>query len=286
MSNALGQDIASYQGDINYDTFKSNSQFVIIKATEGIGFKDPKFSRNQSEARRVGMGLGYYHFARTDLNNSPEREAQWFLDVIGSLRDGEVLALDWECANQKQADVDWCKKWLDYVKAKTGVAPLIYLNQSQHRFNWKVVVDAGYGLWIAAYTGSPTNNNFNKGIWPFAAMQQWTNGQIVPGVPAKVDGDVFFGDLETFKKYGYKTPVNPTPTPQPSPITAQTKIPANLLNSPDYPVNEDMEVQRINSELASQAREIKSLKAQVDEGHGNADKIAKAKAKAQEIVNL
>lgn len=215
MANILGNDIASFQGDVNYDVYKSNSNFVIFKATEGAGFKDPKFSRNQTEARRVGLPLGYYHFARTDLNNTPESEAIWFLNTIetaGQIKEGEVLVLDWECANQKQADVDWCKKWLDYVASRTnGTKPLIYLNQSQvQKFNWKVVIDAGYGLWIAAYTGNPTNNNFNKGQWPFAAMQQWTNKQNVPGINGPVDGDVFFGDVAVFKKYGYKGT-----TPQP-----------------------------------------------------------------------
>jgi hypothetical protein len=41
-------------------------------------------------------------------------------------------------------------------------------------------------------------------------MQQWTNKQQVPGIQGNVDGNVFFGDVTAFKKYGYKAPV-PTP---------------------------------------------------------------------------
>lgn len=220
MAKILGHDVAQYQGDINFDLYKNHTNFVIPKATEGVGYTDPKFKRNQNEARRVGIPLGYYHFARPDLNNTPEKEASWFLSVVGELREGEVLCLDYEPNTQVQAHVDWCKKWLDYVFEKTGVRALIYLNQSQiQKFNWKVVVDGGYGLWVAAYLGnphSPDNNNFNKGIWPFAAMQQWTSSQKVPGIlngTGNVDGNVFFGDLATFKKYGYKKPVTPPSPP-------------------------------------------------------------------------
>lgn len=212
MPVSLGNDIAKYQGDVNFDIYKNNSNFVIIKATEGNGYKDTKFSRNQSEARRVSLPLGYYHFARPDLGNSPEAEAEYFLKTCGQLHNGEVLVLDYEPNNQVQAWVDWCKKWLDYVTSKTGCKPLIYLNQAQvQKFNWKSVVDGGYGLWIAAYTYDPTNNTFNKGQWNFAAMQQWTNKQNVPGISGVADGNVFFGDIATFKKYGYKAPVPTDP---------------------------------------------------------------------------
>jgi GH25 family lysozyme M1 (1,4-beta-N-acetylmuramidase) len=206
MANILGNDIANFQGDVDYSTYKNNSNFIIFKATEGTGFKDPKFSRNQSEARNVGLALGYYHFARPDLNADANKEADFFLQTLGEIKDGEVLVLDYE-PNWHGDAVSWCKAWLDHVTEKTHCKPLIYLNQNQlNTINWKPISDAGYGLWVAAYTGSPTNNNFVTGSWKFAAMQQWTSSQKVPGINGNVDGDVFFGDINTFKKYGYKKP--------------------------------------------------------------------------------
>lgn len=227
MAISLGNDISRWQGDVNYDVFKNNTQFVIIKATEGKGFTDPKFSRNQSEARRVGLPLGYYHFARPDLKNSGRDEADYFLSVIGSPVEGEVYVLDYEPASNPGDVVAWCKEWLDRVLEKTGVKSIIYLNQAQVKaFNWKPIVDAGYGLWIAAYLKtkeenfySPYHNAFEKGAWPFAAIQQWTNAQNVPGISGNVDGNVFFGDIATFKKYGYHKSAEPTPTPEPQPST-------------------------------------------------------------------
>lgn len=217
MARISGNDIASFQKDINYDVYKNNSNFVILKVSEGVGFLDPKAKRNQSEARRVGLPLGFYHFARPDIGNAPEKEAQWFLDQIGELMDGEVLALDYELnktADQKPEHVDWCKKWLDYIFSKTACRPLIYMSESVVlKFDWKPLVDASYGLWIAKYLNNPTPDaSYNTGKWSFAAMYQWTSKQHVPGVldgTGNVDGDVFFGDVATFKKYGYKKPAPP-----------------------------------------------------------------------------
>lgn len=214
MSVTLGNDVASYQGIIDFEVYKNNSNFIIIKATEGNGFTDPRFKRNQSESRRVGLARGYYHFARPDLGNTPKSEADFFIKTLGDLENGEIVVLDYEPNNQVNQHVLWCKEWLDYVTEKLGCKPLIYLNQSQvMKFDWNPIVKAGYGLWIAAYTNNPQNNQFIKGQWPFAAMQQWTNSQKVPGINAgAVDGNVFFGDIETFKKYGFKkqTPNDPT----------------------------------------------------------------------------
>jgi lysozyme len=210
----VGNDISVFQGDINYDTLKSNANFVISKASEGTGFTDPKFGRNQSEARRVSLPLGYYHFARPDLGNDAAHEADWFLKVIGEIREGEVLCLDFEVTYTDC--VNWCKNWLDRVKFMTnGCKPLIYLNQSQlHEFNWQPIVDAGYALWIAAYVD---DTNFFTGNWPSAALQQWTSGQQVPGISGNCDGDRFFGDLNAFKAYGFHKPVPVPPTPPPVP---------------------------------------------------------------------
>jgi len=203
MNTIVGNDISEFQGQVDFDTYKSNSNFVMIKASEGVGFTDPQFLRNQAESRRVELSRGYYHFARADLGNTPQAEADYFLQTIGQLQNGEVVALDFECSYTGNI-VQWCKGFLDEVYAKTSIKPLIYLNQSLAANNdFTDVVNAGYGLWLASYTGNPGENTGNTGKWQFMAMQQWTDGETVPGIKGAVDGDVFFGDIATFQKYGY-----------------------------------------------------------------------------------
>ena len=228
----VGNDISKWQGDVDWNTYKNNSNFVIVKATEGTGYIDTKFTRNQSEARRVGLPLGTYHFARPDLGGSAEVEADFYVKTVGSPIEGEVYCLDYE-PNWNGDAVGWCKAFLDRVQLTLKLKPLIYLNQSQvTRYNWQPVVDAGYGLWIAAYTYDPNNNVFQMGAWKFAAMQQWTNSQQVPGISGKVDGDAFFGTTDTFKRYGYQAP---TPTPPPPPVEPPVVIPPVTPQPPTTP---------------------------------------------------
>ena len=221
----VGNDISKYQGDVDFNVYKNNSNFVIIKATEGTGYIDPKFSRNQSESRRVGLPLGYYHFARPDLGNSPEAEADYFIKTLGEVRDGELLCLDYE-PNWNGDAVSWCGRFLKRVSDKlNGLKCLIYMDQSRvSSIDWSVIASLGYGLWIASYTYSPLKNTFKVGAFKYAVMQQWTNSQIIPGIIGKTDGNVFFGTIETLKKYGYKKPTPPTPPTDPRDETIKSLI--------------------------------------------------------------
>lgn len=216
----VGNDISNYQGQVDWKTYVKNSNFVICKSSEGTNYIDTWFGYNRTAARNAGLPRGWYHFARPDEGNSPEAEAKYFIDLMNGdpMQEGELAVLDYEVTYNDP--VGWCKKWLDTVSAALGVKPLIYLNQSlATSYDWQPVVDAGYGLWIAAYTYDPGNNTFETGKWPFAAMQQWTDEQQVPGIAGTIDGDVFFGDKKAFQAYGYHKP-------QPKPaVTTTTTVP-------------------------------------------------------------
>ena len=69
MATIVGNDVSKWQLDIDWNVYKNNTNFCILKATEGVGFTDPKFFRNRDEGHRVGVALGFYHFARPDLGN-------------------------------------------------------------------------------------------------------------------------------------------------------------------------------------------------------------------------
>lgn len=216
--NIVGNDVSEFQGTIDWNTFKDNANFAIIRSSYGDGFTDKQFFQNRNEARRVGLPHGFYHYCYPE-DNTPEAEAAWFLSQIGTLQAGEILCLDYE-EHYTGDPVAWCKTWLDVVQKATGVKPFIYLNQSlATSYDWTIVAGSDYALWIAAYTYDPTLNNFQLGKFPYASMQQWTDKQQVPGITGAVDGDVFFGDAATFQKYGYvPVPVPPPPAPVPTPV--------------------------------------------------------------------
>ena len=198
-----GIDISSWQGSPDFSKVKEdNIDFVIVKATEGVGFTDPQFRRNQAECRKLNIALGYYAFVRPDLGNSPEAEAEYFLETIGPLQEGELLFLDFEVDYANR--VDWCKKWLDHAHTFTGIKAPIYLNKSLEKgSDWSPIVDADYGLWLADYTYS-MHSTAPKTQWPFTAFRQYSNSEKIAGINGNVDGNVFYGDKAALTAYGYK----------------------------------------------------------------------------------
>jgi GH25 family lysozyme M1 (1,4-beta-N-acetylmuramidase) len=202
-----GIDISHWQGEMNFDDLKNIVKFIIMKATEGVAYTDTKLKRNQSEARRVGIPLGYYHFARPEYGNSAEAEAQYFINKIGDLQDGEILVLDYESPWNGDV-ITWCYQFLNKVFSLTKVRPLIYLNQSlMNNYNWTKIINENFGLWLAKYD---ENSSIPATPWPTLAMKQFTNA--LPILDKKVDGDYFYGSVEVFKKYGYSKIDIVTPT--------------------------------------------------------------------------
>ncbi len=227
----VGNDISHYNGQVDFSVYKNNSNFLIAKASDGAYDIDSMYGYNRQQARLAGLPFGSYHFAEgADVN----AEAQRFCSVIDGdpIREGEILCLDYEIALKDP--VSWCKIWLDVVSGHFGgIKPFIYLNQALVKaYDWSPIIDAGYPLWLASYTGSPLDNSGDKGKWPAMVFQQWTSTQHVPGIgdgkTANVDGDVFLGDTNMFKNWGYKKP-------QPIPTTPPVVAPPTPPNQPETP---------------------------------------------------
>lgn len=234
----VGNDVSEFQGDIDWNTYKNNTNFVIIRSTQGDGVMDNKFTQNREGARNAGIPLGFYHYAYPHLNTALA-EADWCLLQLSDIRENESIYLDFE-EDKIQDPVTWCKAFLDRIAEKrNGYKAIIYLNQMLcKKYDWTPVVNAGYKLWIAAYTYNPHLNTFEIGAWKTAAMQQWTSEQTVPGINGNVDGDVFFGNIDGFKALGYQKPVVVPPT---DPCEAQNTTIASL----------NQQIKELNSKLVT-----------------------------------
>ena len=183
---------------------------VIIKATEGTGYVDPKCDAHYQRAKEHCKLLGVYHYARPDLGTTAEDEAQYFVDNIKGYIKEAILVLDWESANKW--DVNWAKRWLDKVYQLTGVKPLIYMSSSvTFAYDWSSVVAADYGLWVANYGNNDGSDHGcpEVGYWGVVAMHQYTSNPI--------DKDNFFGDANAWKAYAGASGSAPAPAPAPKP---------------------------------------------------------------------
>jgi GH25 family lysozyme M1 (1,4-beta-N-acetylmuramidase) len=80
---AVVADISAAQGKVDWAALSGHVDGVILKASEGTGYRDPQFDANVAGARAHGVPLvGVYHFPRPDLGNSGQAEGQWFAQVV------------------------------------------------------------------------------------------------------------------------------------------------------------------------------------------------------------
>lgn len=143
-----GIDISNWQAGI--DLSKVPADFVICKATQGTGYISPDFKRQMEQALAAGKRVGAYHYAS---GGNPEREAQHFLDVTKSYIGKAILCLDWERSQnasfQSGSDDAWCKRFLDYVRAATGVTGFLYISAGY--IGWFPNTLSRYRFWAAQY---------------------------------------------------------------------------------------------------------------------------------------
>ncbi|KAL9018644.1 MAG: hypothetical protein Q9185_004055 [Variospora sp. 1 TL-2023] len=135
-----GFDVSHYQASVNFvGAYNSGARFVIIKATEGTTYIDPKFSSHYTSATSARLIRGGYHFARPS-SSTGSAQATFFLAHGGGWSpDGITLPgmLDMEynpsstgggsCYGLSQpAMVAWIRSFVDTYQSRTGRWPMIY----------------------------------------------------------------------------------------------------------------------------------------------------------------
>ena len=161
-----------------FNTF-AISNFIIMKATQGLRYKDDKMIRFMQEiytpvTRNYDKHIGFYHFADAKTADSWKAEANNFISSIQSyIGYYPVLALDVEAdaLNKKYID-EWSAAFISYVEEKTGIKPMLYCSQSACK-KFKKTCETGAGLWVAKYGKEPTKAQIKP--WTFYAIWQYTS---------------------------------------------------------------------------------------------------------------
>lgn len=239
-----GIDISKWQQGI--DLSKVNCDFVIIKATEGKSYVDPCCDGFFQHALQLGKKLGVYHFANNS-DNTPEQEADWFIQNTRGYIGKAIPVLDWEDKGATN-DVAWALKWLQLVEQAYGCKPLIYMSESVVNANdWSSVANANYGLWVAKYKDNNPDYNYdmsNAGnkpsvkYWSFYALWQWTSSGRLDGYNGNLDCNEFYGDTSAWDKYvgtntNTETTVTQTPVKKSNEEIAQEVINGQWGNGED-----------------------------------------------------
>lgn len=148
----FGLDISSYQKNI--DLKKGKYDFCIVKATEGFGYKSPSFNMFVNELSKLDKLMGFYHFARPDLNKGylgMIKEAQYFVSTLelSNLIGKGILVLDWE--TEPMDNQELVTAWLHEVKRLTGITSFIYGSSSKLTSwkEWKILNE--FPVWVAQW---------------------------------------------------------------------------------------------------------------------------------------
>lgn len=150
-----GIDVSSWNG-APFNTITENayreSDFVIVKATQGTTYTNPCYSYARDRAIADGKALGVYHYAAGD---DPEAEAIFFAKCTSGMRGKAIPVIDWEKEQNKAfGDTNWVRRFVDAFHAITSVWPMIYVSASVIPQVANCVNDCK--LWVAGY---PSNSN-------------------------------------------------------------------------------------------------------------------------------
>ncbi|MBQ9001966.1 MAG: hypothetical protein IJ087_08950 [Eggerthellaceae bacterium] len=205
-----GIDISSWQAGINI--YAVDADFVIVKATEGTSYINPYFREWADQVLASGKQLGLYHFA-TDAA-SAKAQADFFYRTVKPYVGKAALFLDWE--NTSYSDVmskgpSFAKAWMDRVRNRTGVKPLIYINQSTTwNYDWTSVASK-YKLWLAQYMYAYENgygyrdnlSHWAIGYWGAETIYQYSSTTTISGYDGHLDVNKFYGSVLSWKKLAH-----------------------------------------------------------------------------------
>lgn len=195
-----GVDVSIYQGDIDWQKVKdAGIDFAIIRVggrgwgSEGRIYADKNFDKNMRGASAVGIKIGVYFYSQAITVQEAIEEAQYTIDKMKGYKVSYPVVFDWEIVGDDEArtyDID--KNTLSAAAVafcreveNAGYYPMIYFNSPCGYLKYDLSKINQYDFWYAQYHTVPTFY-YSFDIW------QYTDKGSVPGIPGKVDMNLFF----------------------------------------------------------------------------------------------
>ena len=209
MGRVRGLDVSAAQGVIDFDRVPADFRFIVVKVSEGEGYKDQTRLRNMAEARRTGRHVMAYHFFKTLQDAAKQAENFW--NALGDTcpifawLDFEVIADGLDPAVACERAVKTCEAIESY-----GLRSGVYDYPDHAK---RIILPHAKGaaaplgkrpLWMADYRKGedPAPNASPYVCDPWSKWTMWqTSGNdssLVPGIAWHVDHNVFNGDEAAF----------------------------------------------------------------------------------------
>lgn len=206
MARTPGIDVSRWQGEIDWRVVAAGGyRFVIIRATVGDYYTDPRFYENWRGAHDAGLLVSAYHVVKP--KQTAEAQIDRLFDVLEGRRPDLPLVLDVELADDKPAPVvtGCVKQCAQLVAAREGRKPLIYTGSwfwnpnILHAPDW-----AEYDLWIAHYGVDEPTLPQDWTAWRF--WQHSEKGSVAGVSSRNTDLNWFNGSHDDLLAYAAKEP--------------------------------------------------------------------------------
>lgn len=194
-----GIDVSVWQGVIDWKKVKeSGVKFAIIRSS--VGDKtDKMFDYNITEAQKVGINVGVYHYCYALNVEEARQEAQLFIETIKPYQINYPVMFDFEDNTQiklgKEKLTEIAEVFLGELKA-AGYYPMIYSYKNwlenlldMDKLSEYEVAVAEWNVPISTYTGA-------YGIW------QYTCKGKISGIEGDVDLDICYRDYAKLIREG------------------------------------------------------------------------------------
>lgn len=183
-----GYDVSGFQ-PANITSAATSYDFVLIKASEGTGYRSASAAAQYAGAAARDKLTGFYHFAD---GGNVTAEVDNFLAAVKPYIGKSLLVLDLEAGALTKWGAAGAKQFLDLVKSRTGVTPLIYGSRGNIcNSAYAAIANAGYPLWVAAYASGVTaygvHTPGNVAPWKSYAIYQFTSSGRLAGYSGNLD---------------------------------------------------------------------------------------------------
>lgn len=193
-----GIDVSKHNGDIDFDKVRDDDyQFVFIKASEGMTYRDDAFDRNYKKAHKAGLKVGAYHFFRK--NRTGREQADNFLRAVEGKQLDLPLVIDLEddwgngATVSRQTAIERVMDMIEILNDK-GYQVMIYTNLDGYNKYYKDLL-ADHDLWLCSFTSPDLLTTLPH------CIQQFNHEGTVDGVEGKVDLNVFRGTRGEWNSY-------------------------------------------------------------------------------------
>lgn len=149
----------------NYSAIASSDlSGIILKATEGMTYKDSSFQSKYNNLKGK-IKLGAYHYLKR--TSSPVGQA---IEFYNTIKDKELELTPWlDIEDTALADVseEYCNAFIDKFVELCGIRPIIYTGYYYYRDNFSHAFQMANKWWIASYGTTIKPNVQNMVGWQY-----------------------------------------------------------------------------------------------------------------------